>query len=46
MRQLARALRDLDRPLDTLCDEVLARLLAGPAMDDVAVLMARMRTTD
>ncbi|MEU6166791.1 SpoIIE family protein phosphatase [Streptomyces tanashiensis] len=41
MRQLAEALRPLDRPLDTLCDEVLVRLLAGPAQDDVAVLLAR-----
>ncbi|WP_314618000.1 SpoIIE family protein phosphatase [Streptomyces stackebrandtii] len=45
MSQLAHALRDLDRPLDTLCDEVLAQLLAGPAQDDVAILMARTRTT-
>ncbi|WP_237749646.1 PP2C family protein-serine/threonine phosphatase [Streptomyces sp. SS] len=41
MRQLAQALRPLDRPLDTLCDEVLGRLLAGPAQDDVAMLLAR-----
>ncbi|GGY27489.1 hypothetical protein GCM10010299_37170 [Streptomyces tanashiensis] len=41
MRQLAEALRPLDRPLDTLCDEVLVRLLAGPAQDDVAMLLAR-----
>ncbi len=41
MRQLAQALRPLDRPLDTLCDEVLGRLLAGAAQDDVAMLLAR-----
>ncbi|SED87023.1 PAS domain S-box-containing protein [Streptomyces sp. TLI_105] len=41
MRQLAEALRPLDRPLDTLCDDVLGRLLAGPAQDDVAMLLAR-----
>ncbi len=42
MRQLARALRHLDRPLDELCDEILEKLLAGPAQDDVAMLLARM----
>lgn len=41
MRQLAEALRPLDRPLDTMCDEVLGRLLAGSAQDDVAMLLAR-----
>ncbi|MEV8585477.1 SpoIIE family protein phosphatase [Streptomyces sp. NPDC051180] len=41
MRQLAGALRPLNRPLDTLCDEVLGRLLAAPAQDDVAMLLAR-----
>ncbi|MFG3039547.1 SpoIIE family protein phosphatase [Streptomyces sp. NPDC048330] len=41
MRQLAGALRPLTRPLDTLCDEVLGRLLAAPAQDDVAMLLAR-----
>lgn len=41
MRQLADALQPLDRPLDTLCDEVLGRLLAGSAQDDVAMLLAR-----
>ncbi|MFJ5831936.1 SpoIIE family protein phosphatase [Streptomyces sp. NPDC093089] len=41
MSQLARALRPVTRPLDTLCDEVLGRLLAGPAQDDVAMLIAR-----
>ncbi|MEU5218651.1 SpoIIE family protein phosphatase [Streptomyces sp. NPDC020807] len=43
MEQIAGALRGLDRPLGTVCDEVLARLLDGPAQDDVAVLMARTR---
>ncbi|MGW1933400.1 SpoIIE family protein phosphatase [Streptomyces sp. NPDC001919] len=41
MRQLGRALRHLERPLDVLCDEILKRLLTGPAQDDVAILMAR-----
>lgn len=41
MSQLAQALRPVGRPLDTLCDEVLGRLLAGPAQDDVAMLIAR-----
>lgn len=41
MRQLARALRPLDRPLDVLCDEILEQLLAAPAQDDVAMLLAR-----
>ncbi|MEV5974174.1 SpoIIE family protein phosphatase [Streptomyces sp. NPDC051921] len=41
MDRLARALRDMDRPLDELCDEVLAGLPEGPAQDDVAVLIAR-----
>ncbi|MGW0118741.1 SpoIIE family protein phosphatase [Streptomyces sp. NPDC003327] len=42
MSQLAQALRpSVDRPLDTLCEEVLARLLTSPARDDVAVLLAR-----
>lgn len=41
MRQLGRALRHLDRPLDALCDEVLEQLLVGPAQDDVAILLAR-----
>ncbi|MBB4981803.1 MULTISPECIES: SpoIIE family protein phosphatase [Streptomyces] len=41
MRQLAEALRPLDRPLDTMCDEVLGQLLAGSAQDDVAMLLAR-----
>ncbi|MER8047937.1 SpoIIE family protein phosphatase [Streptomyces sp. NPDC094032] len=41
MAQLAGALRDTDRPLDELCDDVLAGLLDGRAQDDVAVLLAR-----
>lgn len=41
MRQLAQALRHLDRPLDELCDEILEQLLAAPAQDDVAMLLAR-----
>ncbi|MFD7575435.1 hypothetical protein ACFV6U_33765, partial [Streptomyces sp. NPDC059810] len=41
MRQLAGALRDLGRPLDELCDDILSRLLAAPAQDDVAILLAR-----
>ncbi|MER5203376.1 SpoIIE family protein phosphatase [Streptomyces sp. NPDC002825] len=41
MRQLAAALQPLDRPLDTLCDEVIGRLLPGAAQDDVAMLIAR-----
>lgn len=42
MRQLARALRNFDRPLDELCDEILEQLLAAPAQDDVAMLLARI----
>ncbi|MBD0710322.1 MULTISPECIES: SpoIIE family protein phosphatase [unclassified Streptomyces] len=41
MRQLGRALRHPERPLDVLCDGILARLLAAPAQDDVAMLLAR-----
>ncbi|MFF5920055.1 SpoIIE family protein phosphatase [Streptomyces flavochromogenes] len=41
MRQLGRALRHLDRPLDELCDDILKQLLAAPAQDDVAILLAR-----
>ncbi|MFJ9431322.1 SpoIIE family protein phosphatase [Streptomyces sp. NPDC101490] len=41
MRQLGRALRHPDRPLDALCDDILSRLLAAPAQDDVAILLAR-----
>ncbi|MFI1393350.1 SpoIIE family protein phosphatase [Streptomyces sp. NPDC020681] len=41
MHQLAQALRDLDRPLEEICDHVLERLLPAAAPDDVAVLLAR-----
>ncbi len=42
MDELARALRPfLSSPLETLCDEVLARVLSAPAQDDVAMLLAR-----
>lgn len=41
MAQLAGALRDTDRPLEELCDDVLAGLLDGQAQDDVAMLLAR-----
>ncbi|MEV8532466.1 SpoIIE family protein phosphatase [Streptomyces sp. NPDC051211] len=41
MRQLARALVLLDRPLDTICDGVLTDLPPNPAQDDVALLLAR-----
>ncbi|MFI8965777.1 SpoIIE family protein phosphatase [Streptomyces sp. NPDC053493] len=43
MARLARALRNMDRPLDELCDEVLAGLPEGPAQDDVAMLIARTK---
>ncbi|MGW7099373.1 SpoIIE family protein phosphatase [Streptomyces sp. NPDC054838] len=39
--QLARALGQPGRPLEQLCDEVLARLLPAAPQDDVAVLLAR-----
>ncbi|GAA3398410.1 SpoIIE family protein phosphatase [Streptomyces roseoviridis] len=41
MTRLARSLRHMDRPLDELCDEILAGLPEGPAQDDVAMLIAR-----
>ncbi|MFF0433620.1 SpoIIE family protein phosphatase [Streptomyces sp. NPDC004327] len=41
MARVARALRGMDRPLDELCDDLLAGLPAGPAQDDVAMLLAR-----
>ncbi|MGW5422810.1 SpoIIE family protein phosphatase [Streptomyces sp. NPDC003943] len=41
MARVARALRDMGRPLDELCDDLLAGLPAGPAQDDVAMLLAR-----
>ncbi|MER7515420.1 SpoIIE family protein phosphatase [Streptomyces sp. NPDC126499] len=43
MTRLARSLRHMDRPLDELCDEVLAGLPEGPAQDDVAMLIARTK---
>ncbi|MET9950061.1 SpoIIE family protein phosphatase [Streptomyces sp. NPDC006339] len=43
MARLARSLRGVDRPLDELCDEVLAGLPEGPAQDDVAMLLARTK---
>ncbi|MCX4821016.1 SpoIIE family protein phosphatase [Streptomyces sp. NBC_01142] len=45
MDQLAQALRNLDQPLEELCDSVLGRLLPRPAQDDVAVLLARTLRT-
>ncbi|WMX48227.1 SpoIIE family protein phosphatase [Streptomyces roseicoloratus] len=41
MARVAAALRAMDRPLDALCDELLAGLPEGPAQDDVAILLAR-----
>ena len=41
LTELAMALQGLDRPLDEVCDGILARLLPYPAQDDVAVLLAR-----
>ncbi|MFE2143244.1 SpoIIE family protein phosphatase [Streptomyces sp. NPDC059456] len=41
MAQLGWALRDPGRPLDGLCDDILAHLLPGAPQDDVAVLLAR-----
>jgi len=41
MARIAAALRDMDRPLDELCDDLLAGLPEGPAQDDVAMLLAR-----
>ncbi|MFC8895050.1 hypothetical protein [Streptomyces cinereoruber] len=40
-QELAGALREVDRPLDELCDDALAGLLDGQAQDDVAMLLAR-----
>ncbi|MEU8540444.1 SpoIIE family protein phosphatase [Streptomyces sp. NPDC048717] len=44
MARIARALGNPARPLDALCDDLLAGLPDGPAQDDVAMLLAR--TTD
>ncbi|GAA0313780.1 SpoIIE family protein phosphatase [Streptomyces polychromogenes] len=41
MDRLARALRGPARPLEELCDGILARLLPAAPQDDVAVLLAR-----
>ncbi|MFF6794060.1 SpoIIE family protein phosphatase [Streptomyces filamentosus] len=41
MRQLGLALGRADGPLEEVCDGVLARLLVGPAQDDVALVLAR-----
>ncbi|UQX03831.1 SpoIIE family protein phosphatase [Streptomyces sp. RerS4] len=41
MARLAHALRQPARPLEELCEGVLARLLPDAAQDDVAVLLAR-----
>lgn len=41
MDVLAEALREAGRPLDALCDGILARLLPAAPQDDVAVLLAR-----
>ncbi|MFF3457399.1 SpoIIE family protein phosphatase [Streptomyces sp. NPDC002730] len=41
MQQLAQALRQLDHPLEEICDRVLGQLLPSTAQDDVAVLLAR-----
>ncbi|MET9827937.1 SpoIIE family protein phosphatase [Streptomyces sp. NPDC006385] len=41
MRRLAQALRHPGRPLEQVCDDLLAHVLTGVADDDVAVLLAR-----
>ncbi|MGW2564197.1 SpoIIE family protein phosphatase [Streptomyces sp. NPDC001514] len=41
MKELARALRELDHPLERICERILGRLLPPVAQDDVAVLLAR-----
>ncbi|MFJ3905480.1 SpoIIE family protein phosphatase [Streptomyces sp. NPDC090025] len=45
MARVGRALRDMSRPLDELCDELLAGLPEGPAQDDIAMLLARTKQT-
>ncbi|MFF8609663.1 SpoIIE family protein phosphatase [Streptomyces sp. NPDC015346] len=35
-----------DRPLDDLCDRIVATLLPGPVDDDAALLLVRTRTLD
>lgn len=41
MRRLARALRQPGRPLDRICDGLLAHVMPEVAHDDEAVLLAR-----
>ncbi|MGW4081708.1 SpoIIE family protein phosphatase [Streptomyces sp. NPDC004822] len=41
MGRLARSVRDPGRPLERICDDLLADLVPGTADDDVAVLLAR-----
>ncbi|MET8752774.1 SpoIIE family protein phosphatase [Streptomyces sp. NPDC004667] len=43
MERLARALRRAARPLEALCEDILAGLLPAAPQDDVAVLLARPR---
>ncbi|MEV4231857.1 SpoIIE family protein phosphatase [Streptomyces bobili] len=44
--RLAQALRTPGRSLATLCDDVLGQMLPHPALDDVAILMARPQEPD
>ncbi|MEV3988608.1 SpoIIE family protein phosphatase [Streptomyces sp. NPDC049837] len=39
-------LADHERPLDDLCDRIVATLLPGPVDDDAALLLVRTRTLD
>ncbi|MDF3147971.1 GAF domain-containing SpoIIE family protein phosphatase, partial [Streptomyces sp. T21Q-yed] len=41
MRRLAQALRHCGRPLEEICDELMAHVMPEAADDDVAVLLAR-----
>ncbi|MFE0254876.1 SpoIIE family protein phosphatase [Streptomyces sp. NPDC059010] len=41
MRRLAQALRHPGRPLETVCDDLLAHVMPEVADDDVAILLAR-----
>lgn len=45
MRHLAKALRHLDRPLEEICDDLLAQVMPAVAHDDVALLLARALPT-
>ncbi|CAM5292939.1 SpoIIE family protein phosphatase [Streptomyces avidinii] len=45
MEQLAGALRQVDQPLEELCEGILRLLLPSAQQDDVAVLLARTRRT-